>query len=79
MTPEDIDQMTDDDRPPGVGTRLAQLGRMSDSHHGFINTPIYRGSTVLFDSLDDLDGMRARYVYGTAGGSAGNHYVQGQN
>jgi cystathionine beta-lyase len=51
----------------GIGTRLAQLGRMSDTHYGFVNTPLYRGSTVLFKTLDDLQHERARYSYGTAG------------
>ncbi len=51
----------------GIGTRLAQLGRTSDAHYGFVNTPVYRGSTVLFKTLDDLENRRARYTYGTAG------------
>ncbi len=51
----------------GIGTRLSKLGRMSDEHFGFINTPTYRGSTVLFKTLDDLEHGRARYTYGTAG------------
>ncbi len=59
--------MKDDGKPVGLGTRLAQLGRMSDAHHGFVNTPIYRGSTVLFKTLDDLERGRARYTYGTSG------------
>lgn len=59
--------MSNDDHFFGTGTRLARLGRMSRSHHGFVNTPVYRGSTVLFDSMDDLEHGRARYVYGTAG------------
>ncbi|MBW8079571.1 MAG: hypothetical protein GJU76_16215, partial [Gallionella sp.] len=50
----------------GIGTRLAQLGRMSEAHYGFVNTPLYRGSTVLFKTLDDLQHERARYSYGTA-------------
>lgn len=51
----------------GIGTRLAQLGRTGDAHYGFVNTPVYRGSTVLFKTLDDLEHQRARYTYGTAG------------
>lgn len=51
----------------GMGTRLSRLGRMSEEHYGFINTPVYRGSTVLFKTLDDLEQGRARYTYGTAG------------
>ncbi len=59
--------MNDNGNPIGVGTLLTQLGRMSDTHHGFVNTPVYRGSTVLFKTLDDLERGRARYTYGTAG------------
>lgn len=59
--------MKDGDKPFGIGTRLAQLGRMSDEHYGFVNTPIYRGSTVLFKTLEDLEHGRARYTYGTHG------------
>ena len=40
---------------------------MSEAHYGFVNTPIYRGSTVLFKTLDDLEHHRARYTYGTEG------------
>jgi cystathionine beta-lyase len=59
--------MKDNGNTLGVGTRLAQLGRTSEAHYGFVNTPVYRGSTVLFKSLDDLENNRARYTYGTAG------------
>lgn len=60
-------KMKDPGETLGIGTRLAQLGRMSDAHYGFVNTPLYRGSTVLFKTLDDLEQERARYSYGTAG------------
>ena len=59
--------MKDSRNQPGIGTRLSQLGRMSEAHYGFVNTPVYRGSTVLFKTLDDLEHNRARYAYGTAG------------
>ena len=59
--------MKDNGNTLGIGTRLAQLGRTSEAHYGFVNTPVYRGSTVLFKSLDDLENNRARYTYGTAG------------
>ncbi len=59
--------MKDTEHPIGIGTRLAQLGRTCDAHYGFVNTPVYRGSTVLFKTLDDLENQRARYTYGTAG------------
>ncbi|GGK54388.1 cystathionine beta-lyase [Salinarimonas ramus] len=32
-----------------------------------MNTPIYRGSTVLFPTMDDLLNRRAKYTYGTRG------------
>ena len=32
-----------------------------------MNTPIYRGSTVLFPTTDDLLHRRGRYTYGTKG------------
>jgi cystathionine beta-lyase len=56
-------------RPGHLGerTRLVQAGRDPSAQHGFVNTPIYRGSTVLYPTADDLLHRRGRYVYGTAG------------
>ncbi len=51
----------------GMETRLVQAGRNPHEHHGFVNTPIYRGSTVLYKTMDDLLHGRARYTYGTHG------------
>ncbi len=51
----------------GERTRLVRAGRDPAEQHGFINTPIYRGSTVLFPTLDDLLHRRGRYTYGTKG------------
>jgi cystathionine beta-lyase len=48
-------------------TRLVHAGRVPFDQHGFVNTPIYRGSTVLFPTTDDLNHRRGRYVYGTTG------------
>ncbi|MGP9821766.1 cystathionine beta-lyase [Salinarimonas sp. NSM] len=50
-----------------AATRLVHAGRDPSTQHGFVNTPIYRGSTVLFSSMDDLVNRRGRYVYGTRG------------
>src|ERR687894_630956 len=47
--------------------RLVQAGRDPWDQHGFVNTPVYRGSTVLFPTTEDLRERRGRYVYGTAG------------
>ena len=51
----------------GERTRLVHAGRDPWEQHGFVNTPIYRGSTVLFPTTADLLGRRGRYVYGTQG------------
>ena len=51
----------------GERTRLVHAGRDPWEQHGFVNTPIYRGSTVLFPTTDDLRNRRGRYVYGTQG------------
>lgn len=51
----------------GERTRLVHAGRDPSEQHGFINTPIYRGSTVLFPTTDDLLHRRGRYTYGTKG------------
>jgi cysteine-S-conjugate beta-lyase len=51
----------------GERTRLVHAGRDPDEQHGFVNTPIYRGSTVLYPTMDDLKHRRGRYTYGTKG------------
>ena len=48
-------------------TRLVHAGREPFDQYGFINTPIYRGSTVLYPTTDDLLHRRGRYSYGTKG------------
>ncbi|MET3925605.1 cystathionine beta-lyase [Devosia sp. 2618] len=50
-----------------IETALTHLGRSPDDHFGFVNTPVYRGSTVLFKTLDDLDAQNQRFLYGRAG------------
>lgn len=51
----------------GERTRLVHAGRDPSEQHGFVNTPIYRGSTVLYPTMDDLLHRRGRYSYGTKG------------
>jgi cystathionine beta-lyase len=48
-------------------TLLVHAGREPFEQHGFINTPIYRGSTVLFKDAETLRTLRASYTYGTKG------------
>ena len=38
----------------GERTRLVHAGRDPSQQFGFVNTPVYRGSTVLFPTVDDL-------------------------
>ena len=51
----------------GSRTRLVHAGRAPFENHGFVNTPIYRGSTVLYPNVEELYARRQRYVYGTKG------------
>ncbi|WP_240233333.1 cystathionine beta-lyase [Devosia lacusdianchii] len=53
--------------PFSVETVLTHQGRVPDDQFGFVNTPVYRGSTVLFKTLDDLEAQRQRFLYGRAG------------
>ena len=50
-----------------IETILTHGGRNPDEQFGFVNTPIYRGSTVLFKSLADIEAQQQRYLYGRAG------------
>lgn len=54
-------------KPPSMETILTHAGRDPDSQFGFVNTPVYRGSTVLFKTLADLDAQKQRFLYGRAG------------
>jgi cystathionine beta-lyase len=48
-------------------TRLAHAGREPARQHGFVNTPIYRGSTVLFPTLACLEANDQDFTYGRLG------------
>ena len=50
-----------------ISTRLTRLGRNTAKQAGFVNAPVYRGSTVVFPTFDDLENHRAEFVYGTLG------------
>jgi cystathionine beta-lyase len=52
---------------PSVETLLTHAGRTPDDQFGFVNTPVYRGSTVLFKTLADLEAQEQRFLYGRAG------------
>src|SRR5947209_14164419 len=51
----------------GNRTRLVHAGRQPFENFGFVNTPIYRGSTVLSADVETLYARKARFIYGTKG------------
>src|SRR3954466_10710193 len=51
----------------GTRTRLVHAGRHPFENFGFVNTPIYRGSTVLSPDMESLYARKARFIYGTKG------------
>ena len=50
-----------------VETVLTHAGRSPEHQFGFVNTPVYRGSTILFKTLDDIEAQQQRFLYGRAG------------
>lgn len=61
--------MTRTDQPGGIArraaTRLVRVGRALAGP--FVNPPVIHASTVLFDSVDDMQQRRQPYVYGRRG------------
>ena len=47
-----------------AATRLVTAGRDPASQHGFVNPPVFHGSTILYPTADDLLTHRSRYSYG---------------
>jgi cysteine-S-conjugate beta-lyase len=45
-------------------TDAVHLGRAPFEQHGFVNTPVYRGSTVLYPTLDAIKNRTQAYTYG---------------
>lgn len=64
---------SDDGKPAGgarrgAATRLVHGGRSPAAQHGFVNPPVYRGSTVLFPTLDAIEAYDEQpYRYGRHG------------
>jgi len=56
--------MAKSDKPE---TRAVSLGRKSDEHHGVVNTPVYRASTILFPDYAAMSGPGPEYTYGRRG------------
>ena len=47
--------MSDPDAPMKPETAVVHLGRDPAKHLGAVNTPVYRASTIVFPTLDDLE------------------------
>lgn len=47
-----------------IPTLIAHVGSHPKDHYGFVNTPIYRGSTVVFPSVESMQNGDQRYQYG---------------
>lgn len=50
-----------------LATSVTHLGRSPFDQHGFVNTPVYRGSTVLYPTLESLEAKAQTYTYGRRG------------
>jgi cystathionine beta-lyase len=63
----------DSPRPPGtanpqkVETRLVTAGRDTKAQKGFVNPPVFHGSTVLYPTAEDFHAHRAEFSYGRHG------------
>jgi cysteine-S-conjugate beta-lyase len=63
--------MTGSDKRPKRNRRpatdIVHFDRDPFAHHGFVNVPVYRGSTVLFKSAESFEKRDQRYTYGRRG------------
>lgn len=60
----------EDDEQAGskhAATQVVHLGRDPEANHGFVNPPVYRGSTVLFPTVAELKAYKRPYTYGRRG------------
>src|SRR5215468_6464940 len=48
-------------------TLLSIGGRDPFAHHGYVNTPVYHASTLLYPTAEDYVAHRGRYQYGRRG------------
>lgn len=51
---------------------LVTAGRDPGDQYGFVNTPVYRGSTVLYPDAETLRSRKQKYVYGRRGNPTAN-------
>lgn len=50
-----------------IETIVTHAGRNPEQHWGYVNTPVYRGSTIVFPTLDALESTEPRFDYGRTG------------
>jgi cystathionine beta-lyase len=72
--------LNEDDKAYGLATRLSHAGRAGTKTHGFVNPPLHRGSTVLYENMAQRRAfMRSRFdqalSYGL-NGSATHHALE---
>jgi cystathionine beta-lyase len=48
-------------------TKVTTGGRNPHEHHGYVNTPVYHASTLLYRTAEDYLAHRSRYSYGRRG------------
>jgi len=53
--------------PQQAETRLVTAGRDTKAQKGFVNPPVVHGSTVLYQSAEDLHAHRGEFTYGRHG------------
>ncbi len=63
----DRTEMSKRTRKEKDATRLVHAGREPARQHGFVNTPIYRGSTVLFPTMAAIEANDQAFTYGRVG------------
>ncbi|WP_407146318.1 cystathionine beta-lyase [Bradyrhizobium sp. ORS 86] len=54
-------------RPQHAATRLVTAGRDTKAQKGFVNPPVFHGSTVLYPTAEDLHAHRGEFTYGRHG------------
>ncbi|HWJ18014.1 MAG TPA: cystathionine beta-lyase [Geobacterales bacterium] len=59
-----MDKDGKDESELATATALTQLGRDPRRYSGFVNAPVFRGSTVLFPDAESLESRDVEYTYG---------------
>ncbi len=67
MSGKKTDQAGEGSTRKSPATLVTQAGRDPAAHFGFVNPPIYRGSTVLFPTVEAIETLDQPYTYGTKG------------